>query len=301
MRCRANVLPVVYFVFAGISLLIVLYEIHRTSNAHHLRIRSDSEVEKTGNKNKCCGFTHLSSPPAKGSITLPPHNVTESSKNLSFAVADYFTFPLPALYRSISVVLKSSWMNPLQNFLRIVHASSSKQVILVGSNSDRLPEVLNWLVSATVLAHVPLKDILVVSFDHPMYELLTKKDMMCIEVSTGSILTRRRYGGRIRWFLTRLGLVRLLNHWGFDVLHLDADAVILKNPYPLLDAHPAADLIATNTSEAWPFQVGHVWGVTFCGGAFLLRSTPKTGQCIIMHIGSEFAGTTLSVNFGTFQ
>lgn len=76
--------------------------------------------------------------------------------------------------------------------------------------------------------------------------------------------------------IIRLTFFRLLNHWGYDVVMYDSDAVVLKNPQPLFDANQGVELVGS--AGKGPENIGHVWGRTICTGVLLLRTSPGLGM-----------------------
>ena len=66
-----------------------------------------------------------------------------------------------------------------------------------------------------------------------------------------------------------------MNHWDYDVVMYDSDAVVLKNPQPLFDASPDVELIGS--AGKGPESIGRVWGRTICTGVLLMRSSPALG------------------------
>jgi len=81
--------------------------------------------------------------------------------------------------------------------------------------------------------------------------------------------------------IIRVTVMRLLNHWGFDVVIYDGDAIILKNPEPVYSRYRDSDLVGT-FGGTWPQTLYKQWGVTVCHGTVVFRSTSRTG--IIIHI-----------------
>ena len=77
-----------------------------------------------------------------------------------------------------------------------------------------------------------------------------------------------------------------MNHWNYDVVMYDSDAVILKNPQPLFDANPDAELIGS--SGKGPDSVGHIWGRTICTGVLLMRCSPSLGMSTIILPSTQF-------------
>ena len=66
-----------------------------------------------------------------------------------------------------------------------------------------------------------------------------------------------------------------MNHWNYDVVMYDSDAVVLKDPQPLFDNNPGVELIGS--AGKGPDSIGHVWGRTICTGVLLMRSSTGLG------------------------
>lgn len=202
------------------------------------------------------------------------------SKDLSFAVGKDFTFPHYFVYRTVNEVLASRWVKDLKQFLQSVYPS--KLVTVTCATYSFVPNLLNWLVSAQVIANPPLDNVLVISFDERTHRLLTIKGINTIYVPFWAVLRvpifyvfRQWHFGKI--WMARMAVMRLINHWGFDVQHFDTDAIILKNPQPIFESFPTSDVIGQKAMM--PFELGYgQWGFTLCMGAILFRSTPQTGN-----------------------
>ena len=86
------------------------------------------------------------------------------------------------------------------------------------------------------------------------------------------ILYSTKYAATWDIMIVRIVLVRLLNHWGYNVLVIDLDAIILKDPFPLLHKYPDEDIIASYSITSLRPNVRGI-----CFGFILLKSTGKTG------------------------
>jgi len=211
--------------------------------------------------------------------TLPPLKpTTEMDIDTLTARAGDLHFSLPCwrdVYKPVSDVMQSDWMKPL---LRILSAFSkrSKQVTLVLANHAYQDILLNWLISATIVAKPPIENILVVALDRQLYSLLQMREVPSIYVPFTTILnTKYKF---VRFFETimmiRLAFMRLINRLGFDCAMYDIDAVILKNPQPLYDKHKS-DIVGSRGEL--PRQLMRKWKVTICIGVVFIRSNTRTG------------------------
>lgn len=66
-------------------------------------------------------------------------------------------------------------------------------------------------------------------------------------------------------------LIRALLKAKLSVLQLDADAIVLRDPFPILDAVPG-DVVAQRGT--FPFKLGKTWGAALVFGLILYRPTP---------------------------
>ena len=189
----------------------------------------------------------------------------------------HFSLPCPRdVYKPVSEVMQAEWVDPLLTILD-KFSKRSKQVTLVVANHAYQDVLLNWLISAVVVAKPPIQNILVVALDKQLYELLQKRQVSSIFVPSYSILnTKHRFS---RYFeiimMIRLGFMRLINRLGFDCAMYDIDAVILKNPQPLYERYKS-DIIGSRGEL--PKQLMRKWKVTICIGAMFIRSNTRTGR-----------------------
>ncbi len=76
--------------------------------------------------------------------------------------------------------------------------------------------------------------------------------------------------------VTRMVLWRLINHYGYDVINYDCDAIPLKNLQPIFDENKEIDLIGTFGKG--PDGLYKKWGVTLNTGVMVLRATKNMGK-----------------------
>ena len=199
-----------------------------------------------------------------------------------FAIENDLLFPNQAVVIQPQDFKYVPWFIPLTEFLT---QTTSKQITVVEATYDFLPVLLNWLISACVKTQPPLENILVVALDEKLHGFLQPfRDVHSVYVNPWSVI---KSGTKIRskfshiW-VARLCVFRLLNHWGFDVVHYDADAIVLKNLQPIFDEYRDTDIIGS--IGKYPFDLGREWGQTLCMGMALLRSNERTGLfCYCLH------------------
>ena len=188
----------------------------------------------------------------------------------------HFSLPCPHdVYKPVSEVMQAEWVDPLLTILD-KFSKRSKQVTLVVANHAYQDVLLNWLISAVVVAKPPIENILVVALDKQLYDVLLKRQVPSIFVPSYSILNmKHRFS---RYFeiimMIRLGFMRLINWLGFDCAMYDIDAVILKNPQPLYEKDKS-DIIGSRGEL--PKQLMRKWRVSICIGAVFIRSNKRTG------------------------
>ena len=186
------------------------------------------------------------------------------------------TMPFPKETKPAEEILRQNWTNQIQDFLR--NCSRSSPVTVVAANYPYRDVVINWLIAARVKVEPPLENILVVSFDSPLQELLQRVGIESVQVPPESVLINSAYVNAYdKLLVARVIVLRLINYWGYDVAHYDTDAIILKNPLSLYNKHADSDVVGS--TGTWPFELGKKWGFTLCMGVILFRSTPQTGLC----------------------
>ena len=220
--------------------------------------------------------THRDSNPLSRHHNLKP----QTSK---YVVKAYLSLPLPRYSLPAATVLQSQWVKELQLYL-----SSHKDrepISIVTATIEHEAVLLNWLISANLIADPPLKNVLVLAISAEIDELLQSKDIPVIYVSPSTILNT--HGKReirtafSRVHVVRLTLFRLLSHWGVDAVMYDADAIVLKNPQPLLDAYPKIDIVGS--AGRGPAPLLPAWGRTLCTGFMLMRGGIKMGMLFSIH------------------
>ena len=204
-----------------------------------------------------------------------PQTTSQVDRDLSFTVARDFTFPHPQVFKPVNVVLACRWVRELKQHLSSV--DPAQPVTVTVASYDFAANLLNWLISAQVMTSPPLENILVISFDSALHKMLIRRQISSVCVPYISVLRNAKSLGIHKVWMTRLAVIRLINHWGFDVQQFDTDAIIRRNPQPLFNSFPGFDVVGSRAKL--PFELGKgQWGFTVCMGVILFRSTPKTGK-----------------------
>lgn len=210
------------------------------------------------------------------------------NRSLSLCRRLSISTPSPQTYlKPLRMILRSQWVPTLKEMLQRMKFHSNltdskeqiglrKQVTVVFGDAKYTLSLLNWLVSALVRTSPPLENIIVISVDGMLQELLDKKNITSVYVNPDTITCVPVRQKMSRIWITRCAIYRLLNHWGYDVMAYDTDAIVLKNVQDILDSYHESDVIGS--TGTYPFELGVKWGHTLCMGVVLFRSTTKTGE-----------------------
>ena len=185
------------------------------------------------------------------------------------------TLPFPSSTLPAEKLLQQQWVYNLQQILSDI-PSESPPVHIVAGNYAYRELLLNWLVVAKTKVTPPLSNIIVISIDEALCDLLNKRTIRCLFVDWRTYLTENIKRVFHSILILRLTVIRLLNYWGYDAANIDADAFILKNLEPLYEQYKESDMVAGR--GRYPFALGREWGATICGGTFMIKSTPNTGS-----------------------
>ena len=205
-----------------------------------------------------------------------------SSGTERFQLRQPFSLPQPKGSRNLESLMQSEWVGQLKAFLGTV---SSGPVTLVSSDYGYREVLLNWLVSAMIRVAKSLSNILVLSLDASLYHHLVNKGISCVHISPEALLRLSLklpvgHTAFTQVHIMRLTVMRLINHWGFDVANYDTDALILKNPEHLYYTGSLTDRDFIGSYGHFPLQQLKEWGVAVCIGVVFIRSTPQTGTSI---------------------
>lgn len=247
-------------------------------------------------------------PPASSGIVLPPNSVrAEQKKAIDLFISKHnalrykvptstgreydaaidlaarfsfrkdFSFPQPRIMRGLEYVSWASWVTNLRSYLSSYNYT--REISLVTSNSKYTDVLLNWLISATVKSRIPVRSILIISLDKTIHRLMLKKQFCSILVRPRSLINQSVNFSQPfdEVMMTRLAVMRIINHFGYSFVMYDSDAILLKDPQPLYDALPDDDIIGSVGKI--PYNLAAEWGITICIGVVLVRSSLKTGEC----------------------
>ena len=145
--------------------------------------------------------------------STPVSIMSEDPPQLS--LSNTFHFPHPRASEVTDIIKKYSWIQELQSILK--DWKPKRRVVMVASNSAYEEVLLNWLISAALV--IPLNQILVIALDEPVWSLMHNRGFQSVFVPPSSLTHKSTLFGQI--MLTRLSVIRLLNHWGFDVYSND--------------------------------------------------------------------------------
>ena len=191
-----------------------------------------------------------------------------------------------ATIKPLEMIMQAPWAPKLQDVLaNMVFQTNSgsvdsrpaarKQVTVVFGDAQYVQSLLNWLISALVVTTPPLKNIIVISLDKQLHALLEKKDIQSVHVNPETVTCGQIKRKVSQVWITRCVVYQLLNHWGYDVMAYDTDAIVLRNIQDILNTFGESDIIGS--AGSYPFNLGAEWGQTLCMGVVLFKSTRKTG------------------------
>ena len=152
----------------------------------------------------------------------------------------------PMVTRSLEYISQAWWVTDLCYYLSTYN--HSREISLVTSNSKYTDVLLNWLIAATVKSGIPTKSILVISLDSTIHRLMLAKQFRSILIPPWTLIAKGvNFSQPFEegYAVTRLAVMRIINHFGYDFVMYDSDAVILKDPQPLYDALPHEDIIGS--------------------------------------------------------
>ena len=207
-------------------------------------------------------------------------SVTIQVKNSSrvFNISKSFTFPhFKSILRDNSVMAKTPWIIELA---KIMSNINEKTIFAITVNQEYKDTFLNWLISAIFKGGLSLNRILVISLDQSIQKFLQGHGITCIYIPVkslfNSLISHYWIGEYGLVMFTRISVVRLLNHWGYSVVIIDTDALVLHDPQPLFDQYPSSSIVASSGTQ--PRTLFDVWNTTACNGLILLRSNPEMGN-----------------------
>lgn len=174
-------------------------------------------------------------------------------------------------------VVRTRWVRELQEFLQS-EASKNVPVAAVAANYVYRDVLVNWLIASKLRVRIgdPIENILVISLDSSLHDFIQARGFKSIYVSINDTVKDESIREYQKLLITRVTVLRAINYMGFDVVHYDIDAIVLRNPLGLFEQFWDSDVIGS--TGTYPRDLGGVWGFTICMGVILFRSTPQTGK-----------------------
>lgn len=210
-----------------------------------------------------------------GDILPAPKERGVASKAGEFRIVHPFNFPQPTFSLPAPVLLRSRWVKDLQDYLRSVQG---KTISVVTSTVEHTDVLLNWLIAAYVKITEPLQNVMVISMDAELHSILVSRGIASLYVHKDMVVSPLADVPRVfsQVHVVRLAVVRLMNHYGYDVINYDCDAIPLKNPQLIFDEYSNTDLIGTFGKG--PGILYEKWGVALNTGVMVMRATPSMGE-----------------------
>lgn len=253
--------------FKIILILILLFAVLSLLSFHLLHeAQGDRDERKSGAREKAELVEGVGDELHEGDVT--------------FRIAEPFSFPQPAFSRPKSALLRSQWVSDLQECLRSV---SGSEISVVISSAEHTELVLNWLIAAFVKIEEPLRDVLVISMDQRLHSILTSRGISSLYVHKSMVINPKARISKVfsQVHIVRLAVLRLINHYGYDVINYDCDAILKRNPQPIFDRYKSTDLIGTFGKG--PNALYEKWGVALNTGVMVMRATSTMGKYIISY------------------
>ena len=160
-------------------------------------------------------------------------------------------------------------------------AKIGKQITYVTVSMNYFPVLINWMIHAKLNAMPLLENLLVVSTDKQPDKILSQKGILSQYVPVTDVLysmeNTKMFSTRV---IVRMTALRLLNYWGYDVLLVDIDAILINNIQPILDHFHDSDIIEStvNFRHCVPQAAFSIWKFCLNIGLLLMRSNAKTGK-----------------------
>ena len=202
-------------------------------------------------------------------------------KNLTdrFSLPLNLSLPTPQATLPLPLLLRCQWVGQLRTHLASL-PPSLPFISLVSSDIKYLEVLLNWLISALVKGDSPLTNILVLSLDHSLCQLLDEREIPCLHVPSSCLLRSNlslsHHVAFTQVHITRLLVMRLLNYWEYDVANYDSDAVILRNPEGRYGNLRERHFIGS--VGHFPHELDRRWGRAVCIGVVMIRAGSQSGE-----------------------
>ena len=207
-------------------------------------------------------------------------NLNGVAGSQAFPIRQPCSLPVPFATLPLANLVQQQWIKDLQGIL--THVPRNQTVSVVTSNYNYREVLLNWLISAKTRLKPPLPSVIALSLDKETCNLLKKSNIPCVFAPTDAFFTKCEDIADLKGaiftetLVLRVTAIRLMNHWGYNVANYDTDAIILRNPDSLYSKYKDSDMVTSY--GIFPFELKKMWGATMCGGVFMIRSTPHSGE-----------------------
>ena len=174
-----------------------------------------------------------------------------------------------------------TWVPKLKEFVTTASRDPDPQVSVVVADTSCLRLLLNWLIAALVRLSRPLHNVLVLALEAEVCDVLTPRKLNCLYTDPKSLIEQPKtenylFSKHFVGVQIRLLAARLINYWGYSFASYDTDAIVLRNPQELFDAHRDVEVIG-GAAQYWPVWAVQNWGFALCPGAMMIRSSKATG------------------------
>lgn len=183
-----------------------------------------------------------------------------------------FYFVNGKFVKSPEDIFSLPWFSRLQEILRSFQ-NPAKLASVVFSDSKYLDSLLNWLISSQVKIKPPLGNLIVVSLDKIVFDMLDHRDIPSILVDPAMVLNANEDITKNKFahiWIIRFVVLRMITHLGYDVISYDTDAILMKNLQPLLEKYQDYDIVGS--AGTFPVPLSQLWGATICMGVVRFRS-----------------------------
>ena len=200
-----------------------------------------------------------------------------------FSLKSSFSLPTPQATLPLPQLLRCQWLGDLRTHLSSLPPDS--QLISIVSSDFKYREVLlNWLILAQDSLTHPLTNVLVLSLDPSLHQLLREREVPSIHIPISCLLrpglSLTHHVAFTQVHIMRVLVMRILNHWGYDVANYDSDALVLRNPETRYRELEERHLVGS--VGHFPHELDHRWGTAVCIGVVLIRASPQTGEFLVL-------------------
>ena len=214
-------------------------------------------------------------------LSRRPRLLQQEADNENIELDSQFKLPWPDSI-SLERLKRTKWIHELYQFVK--NTEPPGPITLVASDSGYVEGVLNWLIRTKLMLKEPMRNVLIVTNDEPLHRFLSCKNITNLHVPWEDVVLNTPKGpfdflgaGMVQILVVRVGVIKVLNHWGYDVRNYDADAIIMRNPHHVYEQYPDSDVVGTY-GGMMPLDLYSKWGVVLCMGAVMFRSTNKTSK-----------------------